>query len=55
MEDLYLTEKRKNTVVEKKEEDSETEIDEQIEMFSQAVAPVLIPIINELGGLELDE
>jgi hypothetical protein len=32
-----------------------TTLDERIELFSIAVAPVLIPMINELNGLEINE
>ena len=35
--------------------DEESFIEDKIEQFSVAISPVLIPIINELGGLELQE
>lgn len=39
---------------ENEKEDQES-LESKVEKFSLAVAPVLIPMINELGGLELEE
>jgi hypothetical protein len=37
------------------DETAETNIEERVAAFTQAVAPVLLPMIDSLGGLEDDE
>ncbi len=37
------------------DDDKDEDLELKIEDFSKAIAPVILPIINELGGLELDQ
>ena len=47
---------KKNSEPDQKEDDTnEVNIEDRVEQFSKAVAPILLPMINSLGELEIEE